>query len=191
MEDNKEKEMKDTEFVHDEDVHEEPHKKEKRNKHKEQIDQLENELKDIKDKMLRNAAELENFKKRMHNERIQERKYASKHLIGEILNPLDQLDKIVNMTTDNELLKNFLIGFKMINDQIYNVLISDGLKEIQALNKPFDPNTHHAIEKISDKEKENGIVIEVVQKGYTYKDQLLRPAMVKINEWSEENGKDE
>ncbi len=191
MEDNKEKEIKDTELEHDEDVHEEPHKKEKRNKHKEQIDQLENELKEIKDKMLRNAAELENFKKRMHNERIQERKYASKHLIGEILNPLDQLDKIVNMTTDNELLKNFLIGFKMINDQIYNVLTSDGLKEIQALNQHFDPNIHHAIEKISDKEKENGIVIEVVQKGYTYKDQLLRPAMVKINEWSEENGKDE
>ncbi|RJX26645.1 MAG: nucleotide exchange factor GrpE [Acholeplasma sp.] len=191
MEDNKEKEIKDINLEHDNDVHEEVHKKEKRNKHKEQIDQLENELKEIKDKMLRNAAELENFKKRMHNERIQERKYASKYLIGEILNPLDQLDKIVNMTTENDLLKNFLIGFKMINDQIYNVLISDGLKEIQALNKPFDPYLHHAIEKISDKEKENGIVIDVIQKGYMYKDQLLRPAMVKINEWSEENGKNE
>ena len=176
--------------VNQETVHEEETKKEKRNKHKEQVDALELEIKDLKDKMLRNAAELENFKKRMHNERINDRKYASKNLIGEILNPLDQLDRIVNMTTDNDLLKNFLIGFKMINDQLFNVLSSDGLKEIEALNKPFDPNLHHAIEKVENKEKENGIVIEVVQKGYTYKDQLLRPAMVKVNEWSEENGKD-
>lgn len=176
--------------VNQETVHEEETKKEKRNKHKEQVDALELEIKDLKDKMLRNAAELENFKKRMHNERINDRKYASKNLIGEILNPLDQLDRIVNMTTDNDLLKNFLIGFKMINDQLFNVLSSDGLKEIEALNKPFDPNLHHAIEKVENKEKENGIVIEVVQKGYTYKEQLLRPAMVKVNEWSEENGKD-
>ena len=171
-------------------VHEEETKKEKRNKHKEQVDALEQEIKDLKDKMLRNAAELENFKKRMHNERINDRKYASKNLVGEILNPLDQLDRIVNMTTDNDLLKNFLIGFKMVNDQLFNVLSSDGLKEIEALNKPFDPNVHHAIEKVENKEKENGIVIEVVQKGYTYKEQLLRPAMVKVNEWSEEYGKD-
>ncbi|PKK93264.1 MAG: nucleotide exchange factor GrpE [Tenericutes bacterium HGW-Tenericutes-6] len=166
-------------------------KKEKKSKHKEQIEKLEEEIKVLRDKVLRNAAELENFKKRTNQERIQDRKYASKNLISDILNPLDQLNKVVNMQTDSDLLKNFLIGFKMINDQLYNVLIQDGLKEINALNQPFDPNYHYAIEKVSDKEKPNGINIEVIQKGYTYKDQLLRPAMVKINEWSEENGKDE
>lgn len=186
MEETKEK------VVTNEDMHEEHEasKKERRNKHKEQVDALELEIKELKDKMLRNAAELENFKKRMHNERILDRKYASKNLINDLLMPLDQLDRIVNMKTDNELLKNFLIGFKMINDQLFNVLTTDGVKEIEALGKPFDPNVHHALEKVENKEKENGIVIEVVQKGYTYKDQLLRPAMVKVNEWSEENGKD-
>lgn len=166
-------------------------KKEKKNKHKEQVEKLELEIKNLSDKLLRNAAELENFKKRMQQERIQDRKYASKNLIADILNPLDQMNKVVNMPTDNELLKNFLIGFKMINDQFYNVLTQDGLKEIDALNKPFDPNYHYAIEKLSDKNQPNGINLEVIQKGYIYKDQLLRPAMVKINEWSEENGKDE
>ncbi|MDY0075076.1 MAG: nucleotide exchange factor GrpE [Acholeplasmataceae bacterium] len=165
-------------------------KKERKNKQKEHIEQLENEVTSLKDKLLRNAAELENFKKRMHQERITDRKYASKNLILELLNPLDQLDRIVSMTTDNELLKSFLVGFKMINDQFFNTLQADGVKEIEALNKPFDPNIHHAIEKIEDKEKENGLVLEVIQKGYYYKDQLLRPAMVKVNEWSEENGKD-
>jgi molecular chaperone GrpE len=168
----------------------EEQKKEKKPKHKEQVEILEKEIKDLRDKMLRNAAELENFKKRMTQERINDRKFASKNLVNDILTPLEQMNKIVNMTTDNDLLKNFLIGFKMINDQCFNVLISDGLKEIDALNKPFDPHVHYAIEKISDLEKPNGINLEVIQKGYTYKEQILRPAMVKVNEWSEENGED-
>lgn len=165
------------------------HKKERKNKHKEQVEQLENEIKNFKDKLLRNAAELENFKKRMNQERINDRKYASKNLIADILNPLEQMNMVVNMKTDNDILKNYLIGFKMINDQFYSILEQDGLKEIDALNKPFDPKLHHAIEKISDVDQPNGINLEVVLKGYTYKEQILRPAMVKVNEWSEENGK--
>ena len=186
-------EKKETKLMEDEIIHDDHElKKEKKNKHKEIVEKLEKEVKDLKDKLLRNAAELENFKKRVHAERIQERKYASKNLVGDILNPLDQMNKVVNMPTEDPMLKNFLIGFKMINDSLYNVLINDGLKEIDALNQPFNPNYHYAIEKESNKEKPNGINLEVIQKGYTYKDQLLRPAMVKINEWSEEeNGKDE
>lgn len=165
-------------------------KKEKKNKQKEVVEKLEAEVVFYKDKYLRSQAELENFKKRMQQERIQDRKYASKNLIGDLLVALDQLNTAVNMKTDNDLLKNFLIGFKMINDQLFNVLFQDGLKEIEALDKPFDPNLHYAVDKVSILDKPNGTNIEVMQKGYTYKDQLLRPAMVKINEWSEENGKD-
>lgn len=166
-------------------------KKEKKSKNKEHIEQLEVEVKTLKDKLLRNAAELENFKKRMHQERITDRKFASKNLIADLLNPLDQFNRVVNMTTDNELLKNFLIGFKMINDQMYQILVADGLKEIEAMNQIFDPKVHYAVEKTSDKNQPNGVILEVIQKGYLYKDQLLRPATVKINEWSEENGKNE
>jgi molecular chaperone GrpE len=188
MEDNKEKIV--NEHVEQDIPHEES-KKERKNKHKEQVEALESEIKELKDKLLRNAAELDNFKKRMTQERINDRKFASKNLINDILTPLEQLDKVVNMQTEQELLKNFLIGFKMINDQFYNVLSQDGLKEIDALNKPFDPNYHYALEKLSVKDKPNGINLEVIQKGYLYKDQILRPAMVKVNEWSEENGKNE
>ncbi|MFH0767801.1 MAG: nucleotide exchange factor GrpE [Bacillota bacterium] len=188
MEENKELLIEHDEETIEDDAH--AHKKERRNKYKEQIEQLEQEIKNYKDKLLRNAAELENFKKRMHQERINDRKYASKNLIGDILNPLEQMNKVVNMKTDNDLLKNFLIGFKMINDQLYSMLEQDGLKEIDALHKPFDPKLHHALEQVSDLNQPNGINLEVVQKGYTYKEQILRPAMVKVNEWSEENGKD-
>jgi len=182
------KDLKEKEISQTEEHVVEEHKKEKRNKHKEQVEALENEIKVLKDKMLRNAAELENFKKRMTHERIQDRKFASKSLVDEILTPLEQMNKVVNMPTENEMLKNFLIGFKMINDQCFNVLFNDGLKEIDALNQPFNPNYHYAIEKVSNQEKPNGINLEVIQKGYTYKEQILRPAMVKVNEWSEENG---
>jgi len=190
MDDQKEKDLTHEE-VHVEHETLEATKKEKKNKHKEHVEKLEADIKGLSDKLLRNQAELENFKKRIQQERVQDRKFASKNLIADILNPLDQLNQVVQMPTDNDLLKNFLIGFKMINDQFYNVLTQDGLKEIEALNQPFDPNYHYAIEKLSDKDKPNGINLEVIQKGYLYKEQLLRPAVVKINEWSEENGKDE
>ncbi len=170
---------------------EKDHKKDKKaNKYKEQLAERDKEIFKLKDQLLRNQAELENFKKRVQTERVNERKYASKNLIHDLLIPLDMLKMIVNTPTDDEKLKNYLIGFKMVNDQIFQVLESDGLKEIEALNKQFDPNYHHAVDKVSDKEKTNGINVEVVQKGYTYKEQLLRPAMVKVNEWSDENGKD-
>jgi molecular chaperone GrpE len=191
-----EKEVLKEEHVHDEleqDVKpdEDVSKKEKKSKQKDKIEVLEKEVLALKDKLLRNAAELENFKKRMTQERINDRKYASKNLIGDILNPLEQLNKIVHLEVDNDMLKNFLIGFKMINDQLFQVLQTDGLKEIEALNKPFDPKMHYAVEKVELKEQPNGINVEVIQKGYTYKEQLLRPAMVKVNEWSEENGENE
>ncbi|BCR35822.1 nucleotide exchange factor GrpE [Mariniplasma anaerobium] len=170
-------------------VVEETTKKEKKNKYKEKIETLEQEVAQLKDKLLRNAAELENFKKRITLERINDRKFASKNLVYDILEPLDQLNMIINMETDNDVLKNFLYGFKMLNDKFYEVLKNDGLKEIDALNKQFDPKYHHAIEKESIEDKPNGINLKVIQKGYMYKEQLLRPAMVKINEWSDENGK--
>jgi len=189
MEDEKkEKQVQSEEIAQEVEQHEEKPKREKKNKHKDQIESFEKEITQLKDKLLRNAAELENFKKRMTLERINDRKFASKNLIFDLLEPLDQMDKIVNMPTEDPMLKNFLYGFKMINDKFYQVLLDDGLKEIDALNKQFDPRYHHAIEKENQADKANGINLEVIQKGYMYKDQLLRPAMVKVNEWSDENG---
>ena len=155
---------------------------------KDQIELLEQEIKELKDKNLRVVAEYENARKRLDTQRIQDRKYASKYLIDQLLTPLSQLDKIVELPTEDEKLKNFLIGFKMIKDQIFKTLEADGLKEIEALNKPFDPNFHEAMEKIHDQNLPNGINVAVINKGYMYKEQLLKPATVKVNEWSEENG---
>ena len=152
------------------------------------IEVLTAEKEELKDNFLRERAELENFKKRTHQERINERKYASQKVIEALINPMDQLKIVTGMEVDNDLLRNYLIGFKMINDQLFQILEEEGLKVIDALNQPFDPNYHHAIDKVNDKDKPNGICVQVTQTGYMYKERIIRPAMVKVNEWSDENG---
>ena len=156
-------------------------KKEKKNKQKEKNEALEQEILSLKDKLLRNAAELDNFKKRTNEERIRERKYASCDLVLELVNIISNLDKCVNMETDNEMLKNFLTGFKMINNQLFDCLYNDGLEEIKAENVMFDPSVHQAMSQEEDETKESGMILEVLQKGYKYKDRVIKPAMVKVN----------
>ena len=157
-------------------------KKEKKNKHKEKIELLEKQNAELKDKLLRNAAELENFKRRTNEERIKDRKYASCDLVNDLVSIISNLDKCVNMETDDPMLKNFLIGFKMIDNQLFERLYQDGLEEIKVeKGMEFDPKLHHAIETTELDGIESNIITEVVQKGYKYKDRIIKPAMVKVN----------
>ncbi|TVY12257.1 nucleotide exchange factor GrpE [Candidatus Phytoplasma pini] len=137
---------------------------------------------------LKYQADLENFKKRIQKEQITALKYASMDLINDIIIPLEQFDKVLETNIeDNKLLQQFLSGFKMINQQVKDSLTKNGVKEIKALGEKFDPKFHYAVEKIADKEQPNGINVSVLQKGFFYKDLVLKPAMVKINEWSNKN----
>lgn len=175
-------------------------KKEKKSKAQKRIDELEEIVNDLTakleqatkenasltDKLLRNAADVENYKKRTQDERIKERKYASVGLVSELIQPLEYLNLSVNMETDNEVLKNFLVGFQMINKQIFDVLEHDGLKAIECnVGDVFDPTKHHAIEVEANEEFENDSIIQVMQRGYMYKDRILRPTMVKVNKLEE------
>ena len=146
------------------------------------IEELEKKLQETNNSILRIKADYENYKKRVEKEKLDIRKYASMDLIAELLISLDQLKIVCEYPVENELLKNYLIGFKMINDKIFETLHNNGLKEVDVLNKPFDPNTSHAIEKIYIENKEQNLVIQEIQKGYMYKEKLLRPAMVKVSD---------
>lgn len=164
-------------------------KKEANNKKKAEIEKLKAEIENLKnenlkmrDEYLRARADMENTKRRLNDEAITNRKYASMKLVESLVNPVDMLVKVCAVEQENQELNNFLIGFKMISNQIVDVLQSDGLKEIEALNKEFDPNVHHAIAKEHVDGVEPNMVIEVLQVGYKYKDRLLRPAMVKVSE---------
>lgn len=170
-------------------------KKEKKKSEKqklfEEIEALKLENLRLNEKSLRAIAETENFKKRMVQERDNERKYSNQYLIEELLPALDQLNLIVNLNVEDPTLKNYLIGFKMINDQIFNILEKDGLKQIVTKDQKFDPKYHYATEKQSDKTKEEQIILATTQTGYMYKERIIRPAMVIVNEWSDENGNNE
>ncbi|MDO8064170.1 nucleotide exchange factor GrpE [Candidatus Phytoplasma bonamiae] len=134
---------------------------------------------------LKYLADFDNFKKRIAIQTNREIKYALTDFIKNILVPLEQFEKVLEMPNVNESVKSFLLGFKMIHKQIKEILQKEGVKEIKALGVNFDPNFHYALEKISDPKQPNGINISVLQKGFLYKDLVIRPAMVKVNEWSD------
>ena len=158
-------------------------KKEPKNKYKEEVIKLKAEIDELKNSLLRNRADLENFKKHMKEEAIKDRKYASVNLITDIITPLEYLTRACEFQTDSVEMNNFLIGFKMIANQLTDVLINDGLKVINCnIGDEFDPTIHHAVatEKLEDMEANK--VLEVVSKGYLYKERIIKPAMVKVSE---------
>ena len=121
-------------------------KKEPKNKYKEEVIKLKAEIDELKNSLLRNRADLENFKKHMKEEAIKDRKYASVNLITDIITPLEYLTKACEFQTDSVEMNNFLIGFKMIANQLTDVLINDGLKVINCnIGDEFDPTIHHAV----------------------------------------------
>jgi len=157
-------------------------KEEKEKTPEEIIADLELKIKELKNALLKEHADMENTKKRLEKERVIERKYAALDISRNLLTPLDNFDlALMHKVTDSESEKIFQ-GFKMIKEQIIKSLESEGVSEIDALNEEYDPNFHQAImtEKVEDKEP--NIVIEVLQKGYMFKDRVIRPVIVKISE---------
>lgn len=161
-------------------------KKEKKKKHYDvkndpEYLKLQAENAKLMDQLLRKQAEFENFRKRVNEERIKERKYALNDFLLEAIETIDIFDQAVSTNTDDEKLKKYLNGFIMINNRLKNILGNYGVTKIECLNKQFDPNFASALESVECEGIESGIVTEVVMTGYMYKDKVLRPAMVKVS----------
>ena len=159
-------------------------KKEKKDKYKEKIKELEDKVKDLEEKNLREKAELINYRKRKDEEVVRMLKYANEDLALEILPILDNFERAINMDDQNlqDEVSKFLSGFKMIYCNFKNTLEKYEIKAIDGANKPFDPTYHQAVLTESVDGVEPGIVIEIMQKGYLLKDKVIRPAMVKVSE---------
>ena len=157
-------------------------KKEVKNKLKLENKALKDEIVNLTNELLKNRAELENFKKRTNEENQRLLKFASQDLILNILTPLEYLDKACNFNTENPELKNFLIGFQMIDKQLFQVLIDAGVKEIECkVGDTFDPNYHHAVDTEEQEGIEPGKILKVLSKGYIYKDRIIKPVMVNVS----------
>ena len=150
---------------------------------KEELEALNTKIKEAEEKALRSNAELVNYRKRKDEEVERKMKYANEDLILEILPVLDNFERAIKMDDDNleDDVSQFLQGVKMIYANLTNVLEKYGVKEIEALDKPFDANMHQAVMTDHVEGKELEIVLEVFQKGYMLKDKVIRPSMVKVN----------
>lgn len=154
-------------------------KKHKPNKN-EEIELLKGEIESLKTDILRSQADLINYRKRKDEETSNLLKYCNSDLILSLLNVVDNFERA--LIIEDESFKNYLDGFKLIYNQVIDILNSYEVKEIEALDKVFDPTYHQSVATKKDDTKESDVVLEVFKKGYTYKDKVLRPAMVIINE---------
>lgn len=148
-----------------------------------EIELLGNRIKELENNLLRNQAELINYKKRRDEEVSRLLKYKDEELIKQILPIIDNFERAINMDDDNldDEVSKFLSGFKMIYGNLLNILANLEVKEIEALHTKFDPTYHQAVLQEHDDNLEEGIIIDVMQKGYMYKDKVIRPSMVKVN----------
>ena len=148
------------------------------------IKEKDEKIKNYEEINLRLQADFMNYKRRRDDEISKMLKYSEEQIIKEILPILDNFERAMKMDDDNldDEVSKFLEGFKMVYTQFKNMLDKFEVKEIDAFGKEFDPTYHQAVMKESVPDKESGIVLEVFQKGYIYKDRVIRPAMVKVNE---------
>lgn len=147
---------------------------------KNEMAQMKKEKKLAEEKTLRVQAEFDNFKKRTKKEKEAIQKYKAEDLAADILPILDNFERAFESYT-SEVNEGFIEGVSMVYNQLVDALKSHSIEVIESVDKPFDPNLHHAVMQVEDDEKESNIVIEELQKGYLLKDRVIRPAMVKVN----------
>jgi molecular chaperone GrpE len=186
----KEKEIKEieindeeaTEEVKDEVVQEEVKETEKE---EDRVKDLELEVSGLKDKLLRKAAEFENYKRRTENDQLSLLTYAAESFIQKLLPVIDDFERSlehINDAQDIDAIKN---GLKLIYDKFMKALDEQGVKKIEAVGKLFDVDYHEALMQRPDDSVEPHTVLEEIEKGYTYKDKVLRHSKVIV---SEDNG---
>jgi len=141
-------------------------------------------IKLLEDTLLRNQAELLNYKKRKEEETARIIKYAEQDILEGFLPILDNFERAISMDDNNfgDETSKFLEGFRMVYKQTKSLLEKFEVKEIECIGKEFDPTYAQAVVVEKDETKESGVVLEVLRKGYMYKDRVLRIAMVKVNE---------
>lgn len=148
-----------------------------------EIKKLKDEKNVLNDKVLRISAEMQNMMRR-NEEKVQNLlKYEGEDLIKKLLPTLDNFERAISMDDTNLLdeVSKFLSGFKMIYGNLSDVLKSYEVEVIDCLHKPFDPNTMEAVLVEEAPGIEPNMVIDVLQKGYTYKGKVIRHAMVKVS----------
>ena len=148
------------------------------------IQELTKKNEELLNKVLYSQAEFANYKKRRELELSNMLKYSNQEIVLELLPIVDNFERAIKLDDSNldDSLSKFLDGFKMIYTHLIEVLKKYEVKEIDCLNKEFNPNLEQALMAVKLEGIEPNIVVEVLQKGYMLKDKMLRPALVKVSE---------
>ena len=146
----------------------------------------EEKILELEDKVTRTFAEMENQRRRFEKEKEEAYEYGGFAFAKEALSLIDNLERSKQIFLNDETLKNsealkkILEHLDIINKDLISIFSKNDIKQIESLNKKLDPNFHQAMMEIDNDQKEPGTIIQEIQKGFTIKDRLLRPALVAV-----------
>jgi molecular chaperone GrpE len=144
----------------------------------ERCQKLEEEKKAMLNQTLRRQADFENFRKRVEREKQELRARAEVELLTQVLPVVDAFERALQAEATNT--DDYRAGVELIYKQLFDLLARAGLEPIAAAGEPFDPNVHHAVERVETTDFPDHTVLAELQRGYTFKQQLVRPALVRV-----------
>ena len=156
---------------------------------RENLEAKEKEAKENYDRYLRQAAELENFRKRANRDKDETVRFANESLIKDLLPVVDNLERAVAHSRGGGDGEPLLEGIEMVLRGFFETLAKHGVMPISALGQPFDPQKHEAMAQIESETEKPNTVLEEHHKGYLFRDRLLRPALVSVAKAPESQGK--
>ncbi len=149
-------------------------------KKKEKKDKKDEKIEELTDRVRRQMAEFDNFRKRTEKEKTQMFETGAKSIVEKILPVVDNFERGLAAVTEEEKGTPFVEGMEKIYKQMMTVLEEAGVKPIEAVGQEFDPNLHNAVMHVEDEKFGENIIAEEFQKGYPYRDSVVRHSMVKV-----------
>ena len=146
-----------------------------------QLEKVHQEKEELQQKLLRKAADFENFRKRALKEREELRDSTEAYLIEDLLPAIDTLKLGLDAASKHPAADDITQGFNLVLDQFNNILGQRGLVETDPVGEPFDPKIHESVSQVACEETPEGCVAETIRIGYFFKDKLLRPPMVAVS----------
>lgn len=149
-------------------------------KKKDKKDKKDEKIEELNDRLIRTMAEFDNFRKRTEKEKAHQFEVGAKDIVERILPVVDNFERGLSSVPEQEKDNAFVQGIELVYKQLMKCLEDAGVKAIEAVGKEFDPNFHNAVMHVEDEEFGENIVAEEFQKGYMYRDSVVRHSMVKV-----------
>lgn len=146
-----------------------------------EVDHLEIELAETKERLARIRADYENFRRRTKDEKEAQAKYRAQSFIEKLLPALDNFERALTVEPLHDETKQLLQGMEMVNRQIQEALKNEGVEVIATKGETFDPHFHQAVMQVEEDGYESNQIVDELQKGYQLKDRVIRHSMVKVN----------